>query len=425
MTKLENRILDFIRKKIFWIFIIFVSVMALILRFFGLDFKSGDYTSFLSPWWEQIKQGGLSSLEHQVGNYNIPYQIIIYLMTLLPWKSVIAYKYLSIIFDLVLAAASALLVRECCKSNIKLRFCITYAAVLCSLTVIFNSSFWAQCDSIYVSFIIFALYFLKKDKSTLSFIFLGLAFAFKLQVILILPFFGYYYFTNRKFSIWKFFLIPAVDVVLCLPAVFLGRNFMDIINVYITQTDYAHQIYMNFPNIYAFLVDGTNAEWYYLLKTFSIVLTFTILLGVLCLLIYKKTDLSDTHNMLLCAIWTVFTCLMFLSSMHERYSFLLDILLIIYVVIFAKRYWIAAVCNLISLRGYAKYMFSYEVLDIKWCAVIYIAVYLYVSYLFFREVVFSNADKIADDRITAEISSKSIAENETVTAQASADDVMI
>ena len=105
------------------------------------------------------------------------------------------------------------------------------------------------------------------------------------------------------------------------------------------------------------------------------------------MLIFKRTDLSDKHNFLLASIWTVFTCIMFLSSMHERYAYLLDILTIIYAVVNVKRVWLPVVCNLVSLRGYCYYLFSYDVLDIKITAIVYIAVYAYVSYIFIKEVV--------------------------------------
>ena len=73
--------------------------------------------------------------------------------------------------------------------------------------------------------------------------------------------------------------------------------------------------------------------------------------------------------------------------MHERYAYLLDILMIIYAVVNVKQVWLPIVCNLVSLRGYCYYLFTYDVLDIKTTAVVYIAVYAYVSYIFIKDVV--------------------------------------
>ena len=132
------------------------------IRICGIDFESGDFRDFLNPWWNIIKGMGLEGVSKKVGNYNMPYQTITFLMTLLPWKSIVAYKSLSIIFDYVLAIGVMLLVYEITKSRAKA--IVGYALTICSVNVFLNSAFWAQCDSIYVAFIILAIYFLMKDR---------------------------------------------------------------------------------------------------------------------------------------------------------------------------------------------------------------------------------------------------------------------
>lgn len=394
MTKMERKFFDFVQKYILMFLLGAVTITGIIIHLCGIDFQSDDYQSFLYPWWVQIENGGVQGLATQVGNYNIPYQIITYLFTLLPIGPLYSYKLLSIIFDFVLACSAALLVRNFCKNKSALKSVITYSLVFCSMTVVLNSAFWAQCDSIYVSFILLAIYFLRKEKNITSFVMLGIAFAFKLQFIFILPVFLYYYVSTRKVSIMHFLIIPAVDFIMCLPAVILGRNALDIFTIYADQTDYGKLIQMNCPNIYAFMCEGHDINNYYLLKTLSIILTVTVLGIGLALVIYKKVDLAGTENFLIASIWTVFTCIMFLSSMHERYSYLLDILLIIYTVITTKRVWLTVACNLVSLRGYCYYLFNYDVLDLKITAIIYIGIYAYVTYMFVKDVVM-NGKKIS------------------------------
>lgn len=288
-----------------------------------------------------------------------------------------------------------MLVKSFSKTDVKIKSVITYALVFCSLTVVLNSAFWAQCDSIYVSFIILAIYFIKKDKNILSFVMLGLAFAFKLQFIFILPVFLFYYVSTRKISLLHFLIIPVVNLIMCLPSLFFGRNIFDTFTIYMEQTDYGKLIQMNCPNIYAFMCNGGDPSNYYLFKTFSIVLTVTVLGIALALVIYKKVDLTDNQNFLITSIWTVFTCLIFLSSMHERYTYLLDILLIIFVILTGKRVWLAVACNLVSLRGYCYYLFEFEALDLKTTAVIYVSLYAYVTYMFVKDVVFKNEKSLS------------------------------
>lgn len=391
MTALEKKFFNFIKNNILTVLFFTVTVFAIALHFCGLGFQSGDYQSFLKPWWDVIKSSGIGGLSKQVGNYNIPYQIITFILTLFPWDSLIAYKSLSIIFDFILASGVMLLIKQITEN--KTAALIGYALTICSVTVIFNSSFWAQCDSIYVAFIIFAIYFIFKDKITLSFIMLGISLAFKLQVIFILPVFLFYYVLNRKVSIIHFFIIPAVDIIMCLPAVFLGRNISDIFTIYADQTDYGKLIQMNCPNFYALICNGSDATYYYLFKTFSILFTVTILGFMLCMFIYKKVDLKDKEKFLMTAIWTVFTCIMFLSSMHERYSYLLDILLIVYAVCYRKNIIPAIICSLVSLRGYCSYLFTYNVVENQHAAIVYFGVYIYITYVLVKEVLMNNNSK--------------------------------
>ena len=110
MTGSERKFFDFIQKNIIFIFLGAVTVCGTLLRAFGMDFQSDDFNSFLNPWWSQIQYGGINGLAKQVGNYNIPYQIITYILTLLPFSALHSYKLLSIIFDFVLAVSAAMLV---------------------------------------------------------------------------------------------------------------------------------------------------------------------------------------------------------------------------------------------------------------------------------------------------------------------------
>lgn len=396
MTKPEQKFFDFIRKHLFITLFIFITVISMLLRFLGMNYKSDDFLRYLNSWWIAISQQGIEGLAHQVGNYNIPYQIIIFILTRFNLDAVIAYKIISLVFDYVLAFSAALLVAQFRDEKFfGFSSVVTYSMVLCSLTVIFNSAFWGQCDGIYTAFILFAIYFINKEKHIPAFIMLGLAFAFKLQMIFIVPLFLYYYATTRKCSILHFLLIPLTDIVLCLPAIFCGRPFFDIFKIYLGQTDEGKQLQMNFPNIYAFFSDGTKRAPYDLLRDFTIYFAIAVLLGGLVLLLYKKPDLTNRENFLLTGIWSVFTCNMFLSSMHERYSYLLDVLLIVYVIAVRKHYIVAILCNLISLRGYGYYIFeNYEAITVGQTSIIYIGVYCYVTYLFVREVVLDKKEPL-------------------------------
>ena len=212
MTKIESKFFDFVQRHLPIFLIAAATILGMVIRYCGRSYQSGDFISFLNPWWSQIEAGGLGGLKTQVGNYNIPYQIIIYILTLFPLKSLYAYKLVSIVFDVVLAISAGLLVNEVSGKKSDFVFALTYSLVFCSITVCFNSAFWAQCDSIYVSFILLSIYFLLKNKNIASFVLLGVSLAFKLQTIFILPVFLCYYITTRKVSILHFLKLSPEQI---------------------------------------------------------------------------------------------------------------------------------------------------------------------------------------------------------------------
>ena len=187
MTRLERRALNWAERNRIWLFAAAVSVLAALIRLYGLDFHSGDYDGFLRPWSDEIKaNGGLAAIGTQVGNYNVIYQVCIALMTCLPVHPLTAYKGLSVLFDYLLAGSAALVARE--LTGERVRAALAYAAVLLLPSVFVYSAYWAQCDSIYTCFLMLSVLCLLKGRDTLAFVCVAAAFQFKLQAIFILPF---------------------------------------------------------------------------------------------------------------------------------------------------------------------------------------------------------------------------------------------
>lgn len=237
MLKYEKKLIGFCEKHIFAIFTIFIIAITLLLKYKLLNYISGDYEVFLSKWFDYLKDnGGIHALKSYIGDYNAPYVTLLSLLTYLPIKSLFSIKLLSIVFDYVLALSSGLLVKELAPKNKKYYFLITFVIVSILPNVLLNGAMWAQCDSIYASFMIFSLYFLVKEKYIKSFIMLGIAFAFKLQFVFILPLYLVLYVTKKKFSILHFLILPVTNIVLCLPTLIMGNSLANVLSVYFNQT---------------------------------------------------------------------------------------------------------------------------------------------------------------------------------------------
>ena len=272
MTRLEKRIIQFIEKYRIIIFLVLISLIALYARYRFLSFKSGDYKYFLEPWFKYLKDnGGLKALKDFPGDYNAPYMTIMALLSYIPIKSIYLIKFVSIIFDFVLAVLSAKLVYKVVPKNKKWLATLTYIVVLFLPQVLLNGAFWGQCDSMYTSFCILALIFLLDKKYTKAFIALGFAFSFKLQFIFILPIFVVLYFSKKEYSIFNFLLIPLVNFILCLPAIIAGKPIIDCMMIYFKQTETYQLLQLNFINIYQ-LING----YYVFMKPVGILVTLVI-----------------------------------------------------------------------------------------------------------------------------------------------------
>lgn len=376
----DNYIKRILLKYKYLLFLIFVSVIALLLRYFLKDFRSGDYVLCLHPWFENIKHmGGINALQKQVGDYNILYQFIIALFTYFPVKELYLYKGVSILFDFILAISSGLLainILNFSKNDKKKVFLITYACVLILPTVFLNSGLWAQCDSIYVSLIVLSLTFLVRNSYFNSFLMLGLAFSFKFQAIFVLPFFLFIWLVKKNVHIYHFLIMIIVFWLSGLPGYVFGRSMLAPFQVYINQTHTYNHIFLNYYNFAGLLGKQANSlNNYYLLSKPLILLTILILVIGYMYLITNSN--FDSMSLLGTAIWTIYTCNVFLPSIHERYAYAVDILIVVLAVV-NNKYIIVAIPELInSLLSYERYLFldNSNVVLFSYLAIVIYAVY--------------------------------------------------
>lgn len=372
MIKLEMKLFKMIEHHKDILFFLIISFLGVIIRIIGRDFLSQDMLIFLKPWFESIKSsGGLKGLASQVGDYNIPYQTIIALFTYTDINPVYLYKMLSCIFDFLLAYYSAIFI---CELSLKPKYGFTFNCAYCLIlflpTVIFNSSFWGQCDAIYIFFCILTLRNLYKEKFIKSFVFLGIVFAFKLQTIFFLPFIVCYYFYKKSFSIF-YFLVSALILELSgVPGFLAGRNLTAPWDIYLFQAQEQPIMNANIPNFWS-LVSGN----YDSLGKFAIILTICILGIGAYLILSRQKELSLSEDYLNFACWVVWTCVLFLPVMHDRYAYGLDILLLI--LCFINKIYIpfAIASEILSLLSYNYFLFDVAYME-RLAAIIYISIYL-------------------------------------------------
>ncbi len=367
---IEKEIMKFVKSHYLIFGAIIITILALAIRYYELDYESPDYIYFLQKWFDYLKNnGGLKALSSYPGDYNAPYVTIMALLTYIPIRGLYLIKFVSIIFDFILAISCAKLVSYIVPKSKKEYALLTYFAILFLPEVAINSALWAQCDSGYTAFIVLALLYLLKDKYIHSLIFLGIAFALKLQFIFILPIFIVLYISKNKFSILHFLIIPIVNFILCLPAVIMGKPIKDIMLVYFNQPKtYSALLSANTPNLYS-LLKGTP----YIFYRFGIILTIAIFAAMTGYIVYKKVKWNN-EKILTLALWFILIAIFFLPGMHDRYLYMGEILSVICLIAYKKNPYLVLFLVTNAIIVYSKFLFKVDLISYTYTTIIFIIV---------------------------------------------------
>jgi Gpi18-like mannosyltransferase len=366
-------------KKYAWmrelILIMSIVLLALMLRKYLLPLHSIDYDKFVSLWYVFIKtHGGMQSLRYNFSGYNEPYLYLLVISTHLPLLQISAIKSISIFFDFTLAAFVYLIVR--------MKYEQSYLPIVAGLIVLFlptifiNSAFWAQCDSIYTTFLLGSLYFFLREKPFWACIFFGVAFAFKLQAIFFFPLL-FVLWLMGEMRLRYFLAIPLVYVLSIFPAYLYGRKFTDMLELYFVQTTFPNLLSMNAPNL--FVLIRVPLQQFSPWKHVGVLLAVATVL-ILCFVVLASKKKMTNEIMLKLAL--IFALLMpfLLPEMHERYFYIADVLSLIYAFYFPKYFYIPILVQFCSLESYMPFIMNKTVIDLAYLALLMLAIIVLTTY---------------------------------------------
>ena len=324
---------------------------AFLLRAYCLPYETLDYKDFLKQWVAFYRENlGFKSLSYPLGNYNIPYLYFLAFFSYLPINDLYLIKLLSIFFDVVLAFASMKFLSLCGKGKGMQLAC--FFTVLFLPTVVLNGSLWGQCDSIYVAFALLGLWLGLTDRPIRSVLCFTLSVGFKLQAVFLMPIMAVLWFRGN-YKLWHFALFPAFYVLLVLPAVLLGKPFMDTITLYASQTgSIGNGLNYNSPSVYAFFWRSPETQD---AANLGIVAAFTYMAALLLFCFFRRKRLNE-RAILAAALLFAVGIPFFLPHMHERYFFAADILSVVLGSACILCIPAAALTQFASLLGYYAYL---------------------------------------------------------------------
>lgn len=338
-----------IRSKAFW-FIVLAAGVIFNLALIRLGYMSEDYKCFVGPWISTFRSNGnWRQLSEGVGNYNLAYQYILVLLSYFPssW-SLILVKCVSLLFQLFAGVCCGLIVSV---SRTNKSLCVIAATALMAWwpTPVMNSSIWAQCDMIYVSFLMLMLYLLLLKRNVLAMISFGVAFAFKLQAIFFSPFL-LFLLLRHDLRWWQAIGVPVATYLLSLlPAALIGNSWANMLGIYLQQSTLDWGYFWLFPNIYGVwalygLPLPANAWWW----------TVSSALLIFAVVWYWRDKMPRRMSVtqFLSVALLLYVCTVFLlPMMHERYQISADVMALP-LVILAWRKWLLPGAVVVSVSAF-------------------------------------------------------------------------
>lgn len=336
---------------------------ALYLRVLCLDHQTADYQTFLAEWVAFFRNnGGFTAVKESVGDYNVPYLYFLAAISCLPIPDLYLIKLFSILFDVLLAWSGLRLSRQFCREGSPVPL-VCFSLLLLLPTVVLNSAYWGQCDTLYTSLTLLALSCALEEKPKPSVLLLAVAFSFKLQTVFLIPLWCAFWFTGRvKFR--HLLLFPVGYAVTILPALLLGKPLGDILGVYLNQMGEYSSLSLNAPSIFGFLpykaqVNSHMASW------LGIAAAFVLVLVVLGLLFWRRKRF--TPELLLTAAAVLAIGIPFLlPHMHDRYFMLAGVITLVWACTNWRRFPIALLAELSSLSCYGIYLRMHYTFTIFW-----------------------------------------------------------
>lgn len=356
--KVECKIIDVL----FGFFALGVSIM---IHYYFRGTKTWDYENFLKDWFAELQEGGMAALGNKIGDYTPAYLYFMALAAKLPFSDITSIKLITFVFDYLTAFSFFIFTYRRFGSVAKGTLAWSGALFLPSLLC--NGALWGQCDIIFTSFLLLSFLSVNRKHPALSCVFAGVAFSFKLQAVFFIPVLLVYWFKS-EIKLKHFLFIPLVYLISILPAVLLGRNFLELLTVYFHQMNaYTDRLTIDLPNVYMLIGNRFPQEY----SSWGILYTFA-LTWQLSVLSLSKTIPHRYANHAADNGFLYVVDSIFLPYMHERYAFPADIFALLLACANLKYSWIVIATQLLSLASYQFYLFHNDAFQVQTTALAYL-----------------------------------------------------
>ncbi len=375
----ERRLQRHLREHILGYAFTAVLLLGAFIRYSSLPQMAADLKYMNMSWYAAIKQGGMAAvLAPDLQWTYSPLHLYLWALAALCFPaadSALVLKAVSLVMEAGLVVFTCLLASWVLpRPRRKIGLFAVFTLLWLNPILILNASAWGQTDASYAALSVLSLWLLLQNRPGWAMVSFGLAMAFKLQAVFLLPVLLIAWFCReKKFSLLCFLLVPTVWVATGIPMVFLGESPFYAVTVYLGQTAMYTKPTFNCPNLFALLGDALTGKQLVqgLWQRMGLVLALGSLGSMAAWLIYRRRALG-AQTMLLLGAWCVLTCVFFLPRMHERYGMVGDVLLMVWAVALAKPRGFGWVLLglLPTLSAYCEYLFNAPIFSLQFGAVL-------------------------------------------------------
>lgn len=278
--------------------------------------ESPDYRVFLSHWWGHLATHGFAGLGDVFADYAPPYLYLLWVATRTGVPPLLGVKAVSTLGDLALALAVAGLVRHVAGRRAG---AVAGAVLLAVPTTWLNSAAWGQCDAIYTSLVVAAVWALLARRDLLGWVLLGAALAVKLQAVLVAPAAAVVWLLRGRRCWWMPVVVPVVVLASWVPCLLAGRSAASLLDTYRGQA--ASRFPLSYaPNLWYPVQDARGvaavAGW----SGVALVTTAVVVGAVVVAALARRAPWTDTRLLALFAA-VALAAPTLLPHMRERYMY--------------------------------------------------------------------------------------------------------
>jgi len=289
-----------------------LCALAMLARVSFIERSSGDYDIYLADWIEKLAAGSFSEgMRANIGEYNVLYQYILFVITRLGVPALYAVKAVSFVGDAFLAGAAAKLAGR--KNALT-----AFGAALLLPTLVLNGGMFAQCDSLYACCALWGLALALDQRPAGSAVCFALSLCFKLQSAFILPIVVVLW-AGRKLRVREALVFVLTLFAVMLPALLGGKGVGDIIGIYTAQTGLYTGLNYNAANFFG-LMETAGLD-VYAYGNFGMALSFGACALLLVWGLSRAQEMEDGDYVQL-SLLLVLLIVFLLPRMHERYFYL-------------------------------------------------------------------------------------------------------